>query len=461
MNDFLSSFVSFSLLASVFSTFSLPNRLVKAKASKVISSAIGLSCVWSLSLGAVQAKQQSSYHPQQIGKFNQQLAKKVRQTLNHYSIPGGAYAIIKGDRIAAIETFGHIDKAKSQKVNYSTVFRLASVSKPFAATLTTMLAQEQKLSLNDPITKYVPHFRLKTAGKAEKIKLKHILSHTSGLMPNTYDNLLHEKWSMDKVIGRFDRLDPICEPEKCYGYQNIAYGFLQPAIEASQHKSYGELLGERVFKPLNMVNASVGIDVYRDNSNTAKPHILRKRINTGKKDKNGKTIRRYVWREVYVSPDYYKVAPAAGVNASITDLANWLIANLGHKPQVLSPALLAELTTPRIRTRKDLKRRHWRSHLKDAHYGYGWRIYKFDDYPIIYHSGWVEGFRADIGYSPALGIGFALLINAESNAINKISSDFWASAHRIAEPRQIASSSNQVLPTQPAKREGKVFANHF
>ncbi|WP_258872099.1 serine hydrolase domain-containing protein [Thalassotalea euphylliae] len=415
--------------------------------------------------GYAQANETSSKQrvkTQSITSFNNTLARKVRHTLNKYSIPGGAYAIVRGDRIAAIETFGHIDKEKSQKVNYSTVFRLASVSKPFAATLTTMLAHEQKLSLNDPITKYVPHFQLKTTGKAEKIKLKHILSHTSGLMPNTYDNLLHEKWSMDKVIGRFNRLDPICEPEKCYGYQNIAYGFLQPAIEASQEKSYAELLEEKVFKPLNMANASVGIGVYRDNSNTAKPHILRKRIKTGKKDKQGNAIRRYVWREVYVSPDYYKVEPAAGVNASITDLANWLIANLGHKPEVLSPALLADLTTPRIRTRKDLKRRHWRSHLKDAHYGYGWRVYQFDDYPIIYHSGWVEGFRADIGYSPDLGVGFAILINAESNAINKISSDFWASADKIAVPQQTKNIAQTTESHNQAERhEGKAFANHF
>ena len=399
---------------------------------------------------------------QSIATFNKKLAKTVKNTLNKYSIPGGAYAIVRGNRIAAIETFGHINKKKSQKVNYSTVFRLASVSKPFAATLTTMLAHEQKLSLNDAITKYVPHFQLKTPGAAEKIQLKHILSHTSGLMPNTYDNLLHEKWSMDKVISRFDRLKPICQPARCYGYQNIAYGFLQPAIEASQEKTYAKLLEEKVFKPLNMTNASVGIGVYRDNANTAKPHILRKRVKTGKKDKHGNAIRRYVWREVYVSPDYYKVETAAGVNASITDLANWLIANLGHKPDVLSPALLAELTTPRIRTRKDLKRRHWRSHLKDAHYGYGWRIYQFEDYPIIYHSGWVEGFRADIGYSPELGVGFAILINAESNAINKISSDFWASAKKIALPKNArASAQTAQSNTTPAKREHKVFANHM
>ena len=366
-----------------------------------------------------------------ISQFKESFSSQVKKQFKAYNIPGGAYAIVQNDTIIAMETFGHTDKAKSHQVDYNTVFRLASVSKTFAATVTTMLAQEKQLNLSDPITKYVPNFTLATDGAAQKIQLKHLLSHSSGLMPNAYDNLLHENWTMEKIIGRFDRITPICQPEKCYGYQNIAYGLLQPAIEASQSKNYATLLQDRVFTPLNMTNASLGIDVYKEKENTAKPHILRKRVKTGKKDAQGRDIRKYVWRTVKVTPDYYKVAPAAGVNASISDLAKWLIANLGHKPEILSPSLLAELTTPRIRTKKDLRRRFWRGHLTDAHYGYGWRIYQFEGHPIIYHSGWVAGFRADIGYSPDLDIGFAIVINAESNAINKISSQFWIQASTL------------------------------
>ena len=366
-----------------------------------------------------------------LANFNKKLSANVASEIKKYSIPGAAYAIVQNNQVIAMESFGYIDKAKSQKVDNNTVFRLASVSKPFAATITTMLAQEQQLNLSDPITKYVPHFALATKGAAEKIQIKHLLSHSSGLMPNAYDNLLHENWSMDKIIGRFDRVTPICKPAKCYGYQNIAYGFLQPAIEAVTAKNYASLLQERIFSPLKMHNASVGIDVFLKQKNTAKPHILRKRIKTGRKDRAGKDIRRYIWRTVKVEPDYYKVAPAAGVNASIDDLSKWLIANLGHNPEVLSPALLSELTIPRIKTKKDLRRRYWREHLTDAHYGYGWRIYQFEGHPIIYHSGWVAGYRADIGYSPTLDMGFAILINAESNVINKISSQFWAQAHEL------------------------------
>lgn len=364
--------------------------------------------------------------------FNREFSIHVAKQLKKYDIPGGAYVIVKNNKIVSLETFGHTDKTKQQKVNNNTVFRLASVSKTFASTITTMLAQEHVLNLSDPITKYVPDFTLAKEGAAEKIQLKHILSHSSGLMPNAYDDLLHENWSMDKIIGRFDRITPICQPEKCYGYQNITFGLLQPAIETSQDKSYSTLLTERLFSPLKMDDSSIGLKAFQQHTNTAKPHVLRKTMLTNKKDKQGKRLKQYIWRAVNVEPDFYKVAPAAGVNSSISDLSKWLIANLGHNPDVLSPALLSEVTTPRIKTKKDLRRKYWREHLTDAHYGYGWRIYQLQEQKIIYHSGWVKGFRADIGYSPGLDIGFAMLINAEANVINQISSEFWSQTHKLS-----------------------------
>lgn len=368
-------------------------------------------------------------HANKIQKFTETFANNVQKKLTAQSIPGGAYVIVHGDTIIDQKHFGYTDKTKRRSIDDNTVFRLASVSKTFAATLTTMMAFEQHLSLSDPITKYVPNFKLAKAGDADKIKLAHILSQSSGLMPNAFDNLLHENWSMNKIINQFKRINPICKPNKCYGYQNITYGLLEQAIELSQPKSYEILLNERIFEPLNMKNASLGINVYQQkNINTAKPHVLVKRKKIAKKNQEGLSHYQYIWRTVKVSPDFYKVPAAAGVNASITDLSAWLMANLGYKPKVLSPSLLTALTTPKIKTKKDLNRRFWRQYLTDAHYALGWRVYQFKGHPIIYHGGWVEGFRAEIGYCPTLNLGFAFLINAESNIISQLSSHFWSKA---------------------------------
>ncbi|WP_226960795.1 serine hydrolase domain-containing protein [Thalassotalea sp. LPB0316] len=378
-------------------------------------------------------------YAESTANFNTVFSKDVASMLNDKSIPGAAYVIVEHGEIKALETFGHLAKGSNQAVTPTTVFRLASVSKPFASTLTAQLALEGKINLQAPVTHFLPEFSLKQAGQADEIKVHHLLSHTSGLLPNTYDNLLHENWSMEKIIGRFDRLAPICQPAKCYGYQNIMYGFLQDVIEASQPQPYEQVLADKIFTPLDMQQASVGLTAFRAQGNTAKPHILIRKKKTNKSSAYGKPRIKYTWKQVQVNSDFYKVPAAAGVNASILDMAKWLNANMGYQPDVLSPELLDRVTTPFIRTKRDLKRRYWRDFLTDAHYGYGWRIYQIDQQDLIYHGGWVEGFRADIGYMPELGIGFAILINAESNVISEISARFW---QQIAE-RSAATPANQ------------------
>jgi beta-lactamase class C len=73
-----------------------------------------------------------------LTELSKQFSTSFAQELKKHSIPGAAYAIVKNDRIIAMESFGYIDKAQSQKVNGQTIFRLASVSKLFAAIITTM-----------------------------------------------------------------------------------------------------------------------------------------------------------------------------------------------------------------------------------------------------------------------------------------------------------------------------------
>jgi len=161
-----------------------------------------------------------------------------------------------------------------------------------------------------------------------------------------------------------------------------------------------------------MQTASVGLEPFLANSNRAQPHV---------KGSNR-------WLTVQVLPNYYRVAPAAGVNASITDMGKWLAAQLGAYPEVVKPEAAVELVAPRVRTPRELQRREWNKLLTDAHYGLGWRVYQLGERQIAYHSGWVSGYRADVAYSPADGIGITVLLNAESSSINRLTTQFWLMA---------------------------------
>lgn len=329
--------------------------------------------------------------------------------LEEAGVPGGSYAIVRNGRIVHAAGYGVRANGNDLPVTADTVFRVASVSKTFAAQLTAMLVSEGLISWEDGVTRYVPEFRLKHPDHARQLQIRHLLGQSTGIVPNAYDNLLNASLSLDQIVPRFGELEPMCRPGECYTYQNVLFSLVSPVIEHTTRRSYDELLRERLFEPLGMKHASTGLAGYLAADNRALPHVRRGRV----------------WFATDVNENYYRVLPAAGVNASALDLGQWLVAQMGHWPEVVRPELAAEVTEKRVRTARDLRRRGWRDILTDAHYGLGWRIYTVGEEEIYMHSGWVQGFVAQIGYSRDRQTGLAVLLNAESSVLNEITSQFW------------------------------------
>ncbi|MEX2961507.1 serine hydrolase domain-containing protein [Microbulbifer sp. TYP-18] len=331
-----------------------------------------------------------------------------RQLLKKQKIPGAAYVIVDGDQVVAMDTYGVKVQGKRGKVDLDTVFRLASVSKTFAASMATVLEHEKKFDWDDRVVRYVPELRFKTRSLSRQLQVEHLLSHSSGLTPNAYDDYLEANKPLSKILPKFADIDPRCAPGKCYGYQNVLFSLIEDVIFKATGVSYEQQLQERFFAPLKMANASVGWESFMAATNRAAPHIQ-----TGKG-----------WRPVKVRKEYYLAAPAAGVNASIADMAQWLKAQMGYYPKVLSPEVIDDMTTERVETKRHMRHRIWRDHLSHAGYGLGWRLYTLGDDRIIYHGGWVAGFRAAVAYSEKRKVGIVILMNAESRVIADLTANF-------------------------------------
>lgn len=376
-----------------------------------------LFLIGSLSVSTLLPFQQIYAKESQYNELSNSFKKRFYHQLKDHKVPGGAFVIVEADTVLQLGTYGKRSKGSKQNINADTVFRLASVSKTFAGTLASMLVEEGKLDWQQPIVHYLPEFTLANQRNATAINLGHIIGHSTGLMPNSYDNLVNANVNLTKIVSKFDELTPICQPGICYGYQNVAFSFIKEAIEQQSTFSYANFIQKRIFAPLSMSSASVGFDAFLNESNRAEPHV---------KTKSG-------FQQVKVKPNYYQLAPAAGVNASINDLSKWLMANLGQNPEVLSASMIEDITTPGVKTTKELRRRDWRPYLDSAHYGKGWRVYEFNGRPLIYHAGWVAGYVAEVSYSPELNIGMAMLLNGESRVIAKLSAEFWRDAFKQAE----------------------------
>ncbi|MEZ5759044.1 MAG: serine hydrolase domain-containing protein [Emcibacteraceae bacterium] len=335
--------------------------------------------------------------------------KDFQEELKKNNVPGGAYAIIHNGEVIAMKGVGVRAKGGTAPVDENTVFRLASVSKTFAAGLTAELVAEDKFHWDDKIVDYVPEFRFKSSNYTNNLTVNHILSQSSSLVHNAYDNLVEANYPMSKIIAKFKDIDPSCKLGECYGYQNVLYSLIQPVIERATSSSYTDLMYSYIFDPLGMEHASLGYEAFLGNPNHAEPHVLTKRG----------------WTKTKVTPSYYHLLPAAGVNASISDMAKWVMAQMGAFPQAYPQTVIDTVTTKHIRTLKEMRKRNWRSILKNAYYGYGWRIYDVGDTELIYHGGSVAGFRSEIAYSTEKNLALVMLLNAETRMGGDLNAKFW------------------------------------
>jgi beta-lactamase class C len=348
-------------------------------------------------------------------------------------ITGAAFVVANPDGTLLIGTAGYTDTSRQHPIDENTAFRVASVSKTFAAGLTALLVAEGEFGWEDPVTAYVPDFRIK--GDAGKVQIRHILGQSTGLIPHAYDNLIEDGMPIDRIRAQYRNLDFICPPGQCYSYQNSIFSLIEPVIERTTNASYADLMRERIFLPLDMKTASVGYDSFIKNPNHASPHVKS----------------RGRWKTVAVKPNYYEVAPAAGVNASASDLGKWLTAQMGGYPAVFDPLTVENLIRPRVKTVRDTHRKFWRDLLSDAHYGLGWRVYQLGAHEINYHSGWVSGYRADVAWSEEHQIGIAVLMNVEDNSISEMTTTFWKMAFDQLAPADTAAGKQHVAAAVPVR----------
>lgn len=341
---------------------------------------------------------QNAFPPNDFSDVLEQFECFVEESLIDWNVPGAAVTIVKDDSIVFLKGFGVRAVDSSQKIDSHTVFRLASVSKGFASVLTGLLVQENVLEWDAPVTKFLPDFRLRDRNATKNLTLRHVLSHTTGLPPHAYTNLLEDDVPYQKILKKLRKVKSIFPPGERYAYQNILYAVIGDVVKSATGKTYENLIEEYIFGPLGMKNASLGYVSFLMSANRAEPHI---------RDS-------YQWAVTDVKKAYYEVPPSAGVNASIADMAKWLRAMMGGNPAIIPPEVITKVTTRHARTPQELRKYRWRDGLTNAHYGLGWRIYHYGDTKIVYHGGWVQGFRAEIGFIPDKKIGIVALVNAET-----------------------------------------------
>lgn len=330
-----------------------------------------------------------------------ELERLAARVVAQARIPGLAVAMVHNGVVVSARGFGVAAAGSPQPVTADTVFRVASLSKTFAGTLAAMLVREGTLSWDAHITTYLPQFKLQDMQSAQDLTVLDILSHRVGLPFNAFDRDLEADEPFPLLVAKLEQVPVTCSPGDCYAYQNIAFSLIGDVTFAVTGDFYYHQVEKRLFHPLGMDDATYGRDALEASPSWARPHVRS----------------RGRWLAVRPKETYYRIPPAAGVNASARDLAQWLIAQSGHRPDVLPADLLDTLHAPRVRTLDQLRGAPWRrTRLRDANYGIGWRVMDYAGHPLLYHAGAVQGYRAILGILPERDLGVVILWNSESSA---------------------------------------------
>ncbi|WP_305805671.1 serine hydrolase domain-containing protein [Stenotrophomonas sp. YIM B06876] len=332
--------------------------------------------------------------------FDVAMFESMAQQLTYGArVPGMAVAIVQGGRVLSARGYGVTDINNPQPVDAHTVFRLASLSKAFAGTMAGLLVNDGALRWDSKVTDYVPGFQLSTPEATAQLTVADVLSHRVGLPYNAYDRDIEANADYYSLTHKLAATPLKCAPGECYAYQNVAFSLIGDVVYAASGSFYEQAVERRLLKPLGMDDASLGLAGIQASSRWARPHV---------RSRNG-------WVSLNPKPTYYRVAPAAGVNASASDMAQWLLAHTGHRPDVLPAPLLATLHAPLVSTPGEMRSGWRRDRLDSAGYALGWRVFDYAGHQVVFHAGAVQGYRGLVALLPERDLGIAILWNGESS----------------------------------------------
>ncbi len=294
--------------------------------------------------------------------------------------PGASLLVLSDGAPLVKRGYGRSYLAADVEAGSLTNYRLASVTKQFTAASILLLTQDGKLTVDDPVKRWLPSL----PAVADNITLRHLLTHTSGLID--YEDLMAEPYEgqiLDAgVLALLEKENRLYfPPGSAYRYSNSAYALLALIVERASGVGFPEFLRSRIFLPLGMNDTFARTDV-----GPAIPHRA-----FGHSEVDGQ------WQRTDQSSTS-AVLGDGGIYSNLDDLARWDAALYDNR--LLNDASRAEAFSPHSTVVDE---------GYEAGYGFGWRITG----ETLWHSGETMGFRNVIVRWPKQRLTVVLLSNRD------------------------------------------------
>jgi CubicO group peptidase (beta-lactamase class C family) len=286
----------------------------------------------------------------------------IEQQMDANKIPGVSLAVLRNGKIVLLKSYGLANVEHQVPVKPETIFQSGSMGKQFTAAAVMLLVQENKLSLDDRISKYFPD----APESWKDITVWNLLTHTSGLGDYPADIDLRRDYTEDEYFASFKKAPLDFAPGSSWNYSNVGYVTLGILIRKVTGKYYGDFLKERIFEPLGMTTARI----------ISEADIVPNRA------AGYRLVEGALKNQEWVSPSTNSTADGS-LYLSILDLAKWDAALYTDK-------LLTHASREKIWTAARL------SDGTTKDYGFGWHLADLHGRRAVFHGGAWQGFKTFI-----------------------------------------------------------------
>jgi D-alanyl-D-alanine carboxypeptidase len=320
--------------------------------------------------------------------------------LRRLHIPGASIAVVRNGRLVKAWGYGMASLELGTAASAATVYELGSNTKQFTAAAVLMLADEGRLGLDDPVSKYFPEAPPAWSG----ITIRHLLTHTSGIQNHVavpgYMDVFKTDLSfrttpgVEDLVRMFFRLPLEFQPGESWAYDNTGYYLLGLVVEKASGRSYWQFLEERVFRPLQMTATR---------SSDQRPLVPNRAAG-------------YEWIGTTFENRPALPAPvpfsAGGLLSTVEDMARWQIALDGDG--LLNARARERMWTP-ARTRD--------GGPMPIGYGFGWFVDTVDGHRLVQHGGGTPGFSSVVYRFPGERLAVVILANRGDRILDSLAID--------------------------------------
>ncbi|HUP12640.1 MAG TPA: serine hydrolase domain-containing protein, partial [Niastella sp.] len=232
----------------------------------------------------------------------------VQKALADWQIPGVAVCVVKDGKIIVMKGYGVKELGTNKKVDENTLFMIGSNTKAFTGTALAMLAADKKISLDSPVIKYLPDFKLYDPWVTKQANVRDLLCHRLGFETFQGDFMYFDSdLTTAQVREKLGKVKPMYSFRSQWGYTNAAFMTAGEIIPKVSGQDWAQFMKEKIFTPLEMTNTLALTKDITSATNKAAAHTVAqgilKKIPYGRID---------------------NLAPAGSISSSITDMSHWV-----------------------------------------------------------------------------------------------------------------------------------------